>query len=174
MNGSAPSNSLDLLRRLEPVVRAGGSLPKSATHGLFESRSFDELLAGAFAGRVRSDRPVQVAAEVQPPLDAAQLERLAMAADRAEAAGARRALMLLDGRGVIMDVATRSVVAEMKPGDVGDMLRVEAAMVVPVVARDGDRNGSPFAGLNALTSARLSGAADMTADAPHSPTRRMI
>ena len=164
MNGSTVSKSLDLLRRLEPAVRpgtasgAGGGVP-----ALFESQSFDELLHGATAGQMRSGRPVQVAEGVHPSLDATQLDRLGAAADRAEASGARRALMMLDGRGLVLDVAARCVESELKPGDVDGVLRVDAAMVVPGDEHAITRKGSPFAGLNALTSARISGEADAEA-----------
>lgn len=178
MNGSVTSNALDLLRRLEPAVRpgaggaAGGSgAVKGGAAALFESQSFDDLLSGVFTGEVRSGREVQVAGEVLPQLDASQLERLGAAADLVEASGAKRALMMLDGRGLVMDVATRSVVAEMKPGDVGGILQVDAAMVVASASGAsggagggaGKANGSPFAGLNALTSARINSATETMA-----------
>lgn len=164
MNGSTVSSSLDLLRRLEPAVRPETASGKDGgVPTLFESRSFDELLHGAAAGQVRSGRPVQVSESVHPSLDAAQLERLGAAADRAEASGARRALMMIDGRGLVMDIATRSVSSEMKPGDVGGVLQVDAAMVVGGEEHAPTSKGSPFAGLNALTRARISGASESNA-----------
>jgi hypothetical protein len=135
MNGSAMSNSNDLLRRLEPAVRpaplAHGGGSTSAAAALFESQPFDRLLAAAFAGEIRSDRPVQAACDLQPSLSAGQLERLSLAADRAEAGGARTALMMIDGRGIVVDVTGRMITSEMRADDVSGMLQIDAAMVVP-------------------------------------------
>ncbi len=68
--------------------------------------------------------------------------------------------MMIDGRGLVMDVATRRVISEMKPGDFGGVLQVDAAMVVPSGEHAITSKGSPFAGLHALTSARISSAAE--------------
>jgi hypothetical protein len=121
-----------LLRRLEPAVRRGGPAPAiQRVPGIAEA-GFGDLLTMVASGRIRSDRAVFVApdAAIEPPLDESQLERLAAAADEAEAAGARRAIMLLDGRGIVMDLAGRRIDAEARPGS-GPLTDIDAAVAVP-------------------------------------------
>jgi hypothetical protein len=148
--GSGAISASDLLRRLEPAVRpiAPTSAGNAAGAALFESRPFDELLDAAFRGQVPSDRAVEVACDLQPPLDAEQLQRLALTADRAEAAGAQQALMMIDGRGVLLDVASRTIVGEMKPDDAQGLLRMDTAMVVP--AENEHRGGASSLNLTAM------------------------
>jgi hypothetical protein len=137
VNQDSPIPSFDLLQRLAPAVRpmTPRAVAARAAQPLFESRAFDELLEQAFSGQIHSGQPVQCACELESPLTAAQLQRLADAADRAEASGAQRALMMLDGRGFVLDVAARNIVAEMRPEDPRTVLHVDTAMVVP--ATDG-------------------------------------
>ena len=121
-----------LLRRLEPAVRRGGPAPAiQRVPGIAEA-GFGDLLTMVASGRIRSDRAVMVApdAVLDPPLDESQLERLAAAADEAEAAGSRRAIMLLDGRGIVMDLASRRIDAEARPGS-GPLTDIDAAVAVP-------------------------------------------
>jgi hypothetical protein len=113
-----------LLKALQPAVSPGATAPARPP---LDARPFDALLAEAGTGAIRSDRPVRAAATLDPPLTPAQLDRLAAAADRAEAAGARSVLTLLDGRGLVLDVATRSVTAELT-GAGSPVVRVDAAM----------------------------------------------
>lgn len=160
-------HSGEMLRRLAPPIRPGAPAAPAAPLELFESRAFDELLAQAVNGTLRSGRTVACECDLQPPLDAAQLERLADAADSAEAQGVRRALMMIDGRGLEIDIATRAVISELTPTSGARPLRIDAALIVPRVSQpSGDarignagRTGSPFAGINDLTAARLSFAA---------------
>src|SRR5436853_1681759 len=109
-----PLNSAQLLKQLEPAVRPaiappGGVRPNAA----LESQSFDHLLSLASKGAIRSGRQIDVQCEVVPPLAASQLERLAAAADQAQASGAKHALMLIDGRGFVLDVHNRTLTAEL-------------------------------------------------------------
>jgi hypothetical protein len=131
MSQSAAISSHDLLRRLTPMALPASARDGDAAPVLFESRSFDQLLEQAFGGEIHSDRPVKCACDLEPPLSAAQLQRLAHAADRAEASGARSAVMMLDGRGLVLDVAERVVRAEVRPDDAYSVWRVDAALVVP-------------------------------------------
>lgn len=164
MSTTAANNSIDLLRRLEPAVRPHAPASNGVQPVPFDEQSFDAILHQAFAGELRSGEPVGTAGQcdLQTPLDRGQLDRLAIAADRAQAAGARRALMMIDGRGLVIDVASRSILAELTPQDHGDIRRLDAAMVVPGASESSDRgagsHGSPFAGINDLTTARLASA----------------
>lgn len=153
MNRPSDISALDLLRRLEPAVRPGATgLTGSAMFAgdapaLFESKTFDDLLTQAFNGEIQSDRPVQVGCDLKPAPSAGQLERLAHAADKAETEGARLALMMIDGRGLVLDVAGRTIVGEMRPDEPQPMLHVDAAMVVPASESAGASRHQPLAGL---------------------------
>jgi hypothetical protein len=124
-----------LLKRLEPAVRPATAPPGTTRpKAPIESQSFEQLLGRARAGAIHSGRQVQVAAELQPPLDAAQLERLSDAADQAEAIGATRALLLLDGRALVLDVANRTIVSELN--DATAVPGIDAAVRVGAMATE--------------------------------------
>lgn len=125
-------NATQLLKNLQPAVLPagapfGGSKPQAA----LESQSFDQLLSMAARGTVHSGRQVELGLEPTPPLSASQLERLASAADQAEAAGAKHALMLIDGRGFVLDVANRKLTAELSNASGAAVQGVDAALFVP-------------------------------------------
>ena len=120
---------IQLLRKLEPAVRPPG-VPGAAGAGRapFEAQSFDELLSIVSTGSLRSGRPVTVDPDAKiDTLDAAQLDRLANAADAAEASGSRRAVLLVDGRGLVLDVAARTLSAEVGPEPI---VGIDAAVYV--------------------------------------------
>jgi hypothetical protein len=125
-------NATQLLKRLEPAVRPVGAppalgSPKNAAS--IEGQSFDQLFALASKGALNSGRQIQLQYEPTPPLSASQLERLAAAADQAEAAGAKTALMMLDGRGFVIDVQRRTLIGELSSN--GSILNgIESAMFV--------------------------------------------
>ena len=120
-----------LLRRLEPPVR-----PAYAGEGLkrrrlpLEENSFDELLALVSDGRVRSDRVVTLEFEVDLEITDEQMSRLASAADVAEESGARRALMLIDGRGLVLEVSDRRLVSELTDDQDSQLAQLDAAVYV--------------------------------------------
>jgi hypothetical protein len=119
-----------MLKRLEPAVRpAYAGAPGPGPAAPLERRPFDELLAQAAQGRLESGRPVS-AADAAAALTGAELARLSAAADVAEAAGATRALLLLDGRGLVLDVATRSLGAELSADAASRVIGVDAAVFV--------------------------------------------
>ena len=110
-----PINPLQLLKRLEPAVRPVASGRVAAARPPFEARGFDQMLALVSDGRVSSGRKVTVAFEADPPLNEAQLDRLGAAADLAESSGASSAMMLIDGRGITLDVNERTLTDELTP-----------------------------------------------------------
>jgi hypothetical protein len=151
--------SSDMLRRLGSGVRPGpvaNSLTPSATGKTpTESQGFEELLKAAQSASFRSE-PVKLGRGSKVELDAGQLRRLGPAVDNAEAGGAGKLLAFIDGRGVVIDVASRTVESVAKPG--GGMVNgVDAVVMVPdepVVPGFGaaqeagatgkdDKNGSP-------------------------------
>ncbi len=75
--------------------------------------SFASLLAKAREGQVASNLPVTLAPDANTKLSQGQLSRLAAAADVAQAHGASKALVSLDGRMLTLDVATREVTADV-------------------------------------------------------------
>ena len=108
---SALSTSLlqSLLGTQSATARQGSTA--AASGGL----NFASLLASARGGQVTSDRPVEVAPEVQGQLTPDQLSRLAVAVDHAESAGMSSALVLIDGKAVKVDVLSREATAVMDP-----------------------------------------------------------
>lgn len=72
---------------------------------------FAELLGLAKSGDVSSGREVSIDPGLDVDLTPDQRKALAEAADRAEAAGLNRALVMIGGRALVLDVASRSVTA---------------------------------------------------------------
>lgn len=129
------NDAAGMLRRLEPTVRPAGA-PAVARGGRtpVEARGFDALLEDARSGRLRSGRAVTLRddAALARSIDEPALARLGDAADRAEAAGARRAAAWLDGRAILLDVAARTVVGELGAGANGTpFAEVDAVVRVP-------------------------------------------
>jgi len=128
-----PIDPLQLLKQLEPAIRPGGASGTERSGRVpLEQQSFAEMLQLVSRGGVSSGRAVTVGPEVAKAkeLDEDQLARLAAAADLAEASGVRRAVMLMDGRGLIMDVAAREVTAELSAGEGSRIVDIEAAVYV--------------------------------------------
>jgi len=154
---------IQLLKKLEPAVRPA-SAPSTAggPEAPLEQRSFDDLLSLVSTGSLHSGRPVTVAgsAGLKESLDGSQLDRLTAAADIAEAAGARQAVMLLDGRGLVLDVAARRLTAEVGPDPARPLMNIDAAVYVAGDDDEEDELGSaaaplPAAGLVPPAVARL-------------------
>lgn len=129
--------SIQLLKRLEPSIRpayAGGGM--IAPRSTLESQSFDQLMALVSDGTMRSGRPVTIDFEPAEEINDEQLERLASAADVAESAGVQRSLMLIDGRGLVLDVSGRRLVNELSPHEQDQVVTLDAAVYV---AGEGER-----------------------------------
>jgi hypothetical protein len=100
-----------LMNLLSSGVRAiSGATP--AAGAATGSADFAAMLGRAKAGELTTGLPVTIARGAEVELSDEQLGQLAVAADRAESAGSRRALALLDGRAIEIDVATRQVIRE--------------------------------------------------------------
>jgi len=140
-----PLDPVNLLRKLEPPVRpASAPGPRLVARAPFERQGFDELLTLVSSGEIRSDRPLLVAADagLTDALDDGQLARLRAATDLAQSSGASRAVMLLDGRGLVIDVAERQVTSELSSGRPEALVDVDAAVHV---AAEGKVAASPAA-----------------------------
>jgi hypothetical protein len=95
-----------LLRRLETAVRPAGVLAATPTRrASVADGAFTELLDLARDGGVESARMPELAdgASMEP----ATLAQVARALDLAEARGARRAVVVAEGRSFIADIASR-------------------------------------------------------------------
>ncbi|MCP3903366.1 MAG: hypothetical protein GY715_06995 [Planctomycetes bacterium] len=139
-------DAASLLRKLEPPVRPVGTHPVGAPPRPLEQQGFDELLALVSTGDVRSDRGVRVPDEtlLREPLTEEQLERLAAAADLAESSGAQRAVMLIDGRGLVMDIASRHVDGELSTDPASRLVDLDAAVYVAGADEEQSTGPAPF------------------------------
>lgn len=135
--------SSDMLKKLASGVRPGpagasGLTPRSPA----DAAKFEDLLASARAGSAEGigggyrSEPVRLAKGSRIELAPDQLRRLGPAVDSAAAQGSHTLLAFIDGQGVIVDVASRTVSGIAKPGD-GVVAGVDAVAVVP---------GAPAAG----------------------------
>jgi hypothetical protein len=135
------STPADLLRSLGSGVRpAGTDRPASAPlHG----PSFDELLRAVQEGQFRTGAPVRIADGAGVTLSESQLARLSVAADQAEAKGASRAAVIIDGMILTMDVTVRTVTGVLRP----EQSQVQAGLdsvitVAPVPSDDATPGGT--------------------------------
>lgn len=101
-----PFASLSALRS-NPAVAA--LAPQQRDHAITDS-GFADMLERAARGETSSGLPVSIDPTLNIELSADGMERLAHAADRAEAAGLDRALVLVEGRALVVDVPSRTVV----------------------------------------------------------------
>jgi hypothetical protein len=99
------------------------------------STSFDDLLAQARQGGLQSKARVKIGKGLDIQLSPSQLERVGAAADVAQANGANRALVLVDGRAYRVDVATRTIIGEAVSTQSAAMADIDAVVTAP--AADG-------------------------------------
>lgn len=136
-----------LLRSLGSGIRPGVDSTRASGHGLIEGQSFQELLEGVRDGQFSLDAPVSVSKNSGITLTDAQLKRLAQGIDRATAAGANRAAVLIDGKTLQVDVAQRMVTGEIDLSGSGQakvVAGLDAVIVIPP-----DANASAGAAQNA-------------------------
>jgi hypothetical protein len=123
-----------LLRNLGSGVlppSLGGSQGASR---LAEGPGFDQLLQQAQTGQIQSGIPIRVARQAGLDLSPSQLTRLADAADRAEAAGASRALVMIDGMVLMMDVPQRTITGQADLSSTKVLNGVDAVVTVAAEA----------------------------------------
>jgi len=136
------NHASDMLRMLEPGVRPVGSPGRAAAPASpVERQSFEQMLRTAQRGR-----PIVFSAHAQERLresgtsfDAAEIEAIAEAAARAEAKGGRDALMLMEGRGLIVNLPNRTVVTVLDEARMseGVVTQIDSAVWVPTAAPEG-------------------------------------
>ena len=107
---------------------------------------FASLLDRARSGSLSSGLGVTVDELAGVELTPEQLARLADAADRAQAQGAQRALVLIDGQALTLDVAVREITgkADFSPGKV--LTGIDAVVHVPPAGATVDSTGVSVTG----------------------------
>lgn len=99
-----------LLGALGAAASTRGSGPAStANAGEGSQGEFAEALAKAKSGTLASGAEVKIAKGLSLKLTESQMQRLSAAADRAEAQGAGRAIVLIDGQALKLDVGSRTI-----------------------------------------------------------------
>ncbi|MEM9166991.1 MAG: hypothetical protein AAGB48_08190 [Planctomycetota bacterium] len=88
---------------------AGAVKSVSRVTGIGDATPFAELLGKAQAGVQPTGLPVSVREGAGVSLDQTQLDRLAVAADRAASQGASTAVIMLDGKAYELDVTAREI-----------------------------------------------------------------
>lgn len=118
------SEASQLLARLASGIRPVGGPAPSGVGGRagqsVEGASFADLLQRVERGEINSGLPVQVHEGAGVKLSEAELDALGKAADLAQAAGAQVVLVMMNGRGLVLDVGARTVtgVADLAAGHV--------------------------------------------------------
>lgn len=142
------SEGLDLLRRLTPIGQGQGAAalvrtPSSSTSSSAQGLDFAQMLDKAQAGDLVSGLTVHTAPLSGVELTPAQLARLSAAADKAEAQGATRAIALIDGQAVQMDVTTRTVLGKADLSAGKTITNIDSVIVVPDEGATGPGVGGP-------------------------------
>jgi len=152
-----PAASL-LLSALGGIIRprgvgSGDHTPNPGS--IDQEGEFAAALAKAQSGDMATNAPVSIAKGLELKLSASQLSRLSGAADRAEAQGIGRAIVLMDGQALTLDVASRTItgLADLSATS------VHGAEAVITVAPETDQHaallGPPSAGAAALANPSL-------------------
>lgn len=113
------SESVRMLRQLASGVRPAAASSPSGALGAVQAGDFSSLLRQAQSGELVSHAPVTLAKDSGVTISDDQLAQLSLAADKAEAAGVRTALVLLDNQAVTLDVSNRIVTGAAVFGDGG-------------------------------------------------------
>lgn len=97
---------------------------------LSNSETFQAMLDQARRGDVASGLQVKTTKDCAITLTPDQIERLSAAADIAEAYGAGRAIFLIDGQALRMDVGTRTVLGPVDVSKTGVLNEADAILTV--------------------------------------------
>lgn len=112
----------------------GGAPARPAERLASTDPDFAALLDKARAGEIHSGRHITVASPADIQLSEDQLQRLAAAADLAEAQGATRALVLIDGQALRLDITVREVTEAVDLARPGVLTNIDAVITVPASA----------------------------------------
>ena len=125
-----PAPQLLRLLGASACAGAGADTRPAGVH----SAAFRSLLDLARAGEISSGAPVRIGKNAGLTLSDEQLQRLARAADMAEAGGVGRGVFLIDGLAVTMDVATRTITGIVSSDQTNVLADMDA--VVAVASKD--------------------------------------
>jgi hypothetical protein len=127
------SGSTDLLKGLASGVRPFQPVSESPRTAAAQAGALDfaSLLQKARSGAVSSGKPVTVGAGSGVTLSEQQIKRLEQAADVAEASGATKALVLMDGMAIKLDVGVRTVLGASAMNDASVLTGFDAVVRVP-------------------------------------------
>ncbi len=103
------TNAIDLLRTLGLGSRTASGTATGIGSAPVGGMSFSDLLSKATEGEFSTGLEVTLASGANVELSNDQLQRLAKVADSAEAQGASRVLVLMDGQALTMDVGVRQI-----------------------------------------------------------------
>ena len=141
------SEAVDLLRSLAGVHAArvgalqGAAASAAKPANVATSDDFAALLEQARSGKIESGVPIRVPKHLGMELNESQAERLMKAADQAEMQGAGRALVLMDGMGITIDVGTRTVTGVVDPGSPGVLNGIDAVVVASADPKGAGKKG---------------------------------
>jgi hypothetical protein len=121
----------DLLKALGGSVRPAGVPGGAPISQAFSRVGFATMLEQARAGQISSGVPVSVLPSAGVELTPSQMQRLAIAADQAEAQGAARAVVAIDGMLLHLDVGVRSITGRIDAETSGVLAGVDAVVVAP-------------------------------------------
>lgn len=147
-----------LLRSLGSGIRPGGpdalTRPTSTAVDV-AGGSFSELLQAVSSGQLSSGAPVTVAKSANLNLSPKQMSRLTAAADRAQAEGADRAVVLIDGMALSLDVATRTITGTVKAAAGGKIPQVLTGVDTVITVPSEDEAAGPVQPLAKLSTGGL-------------------
>lgn len=117
----------DPIQLLRSLTLAAPSLAKAAPKNCEGGVDFAELLRQAQSGELSTKTPVTIDPDVNVELSDNDLAKLSFAADKAEAAGLRTALVLAGGKRLVLDVQQRRITGEA-PSDNGVVSGVDGVI----------------------------------------------
>ncbi len=118
----------DLLAALASGVRTTAPERADADTRAAGGPGFAELLHAARSGAVSSGLPVEIEPALGLELSSEQQARLEIAADRATSEGAERAVVVLDGKALVLDVETRRVIDAKDLDELGAIPNVDTVI----------------------------------------------
>jgi hypothetical protein len=117
---------LGLLGAARAAIRPAGLPPEQV-----QGADFASLLEKARTGEVSSGRGVEIARGAGVVLSPEQLAKIAVAADQAEANGATRALVMIDGLALRLDVTMREITGAVDMAAAGVLTDIDAVVNIP-------------------------------------------
>lgn len=136
----------DLLAALASGVRTTAPTRAEADTNALGGLGFAELLQSARSGSVSSGLPVEIESALDLELNDDQRARLEQAADRATSEGAKRAVVVMDGKALVLDVESRRVIDSKQLDELGAIPNIDA-----VIGASKPKAEEPQVGLAQLT-----------------------